>query len=199
MQVKAESVNRNRSSECTGEEGDPVTRAGTDHNAARIDANASGAAQVCGEGVSEFDSASGISGRESVGRRSGQGTSGGRNPCSAGKRRRVRRSGEKAVGQAPSGRRWIDLATVCAGERGDHGSGTRPRDKPSSGGEFGIAVRNGVSGNSEIECEGARRRESGAGLQQSTVDRVAKRLKQRSANPDSLWQLDMQIEPKIGP
>ncbi|BBE43612.1 hypothetical protein RE2895_05430 [Rhodococcus erythropolis] len=88
---------------------------------------------------------------------------------------------------------------MCAGERGDHGPGTRPGDKPSSGGELGIAVCNGVSGNSEIECEGARRWESGAGLQQSTVDRVAKRLKQRSANPDSLWQLDMQIEPKIGP
>ena len=43
----------------------------------------------------------------------------------------------------------------------------------------------------EVEREGAGRWESGAGLQQSTVDRVAKGLKQCSANPDSLWQLDM--------
>ncbi|GAB6923757.1 hypothetical protein JCM9803A_42070 [Rhodococcus erythropolis] len=80
---------------------------------------------------------------------------------------------------------------MCAGERGDQGPGTRPCDKPPSCGELGIAVCNGVSGNSEVEREGAGRWESGAGLQQSTVDRVAKGLKQCSANPDSLWQLDM--------
>ncbi|GAA3163096.1 hypothetical protein GCM10020255_047200 [Rhodococcus baikonurensis] len=80
---------------------------------------------------------------------------------------------------------------MCAGECGDHGSGTRPCDKPPSCGELGVTVRNSVSGNSEVDGEGAGRWESGAGLQQSTVDRVAKRLKQRSANPDSLWQLDM--------